>query len=58
MLVPMSKEEFVARMIADAKRKQEEKEEAKRVLAHYICERQNRRQHIYHRRSPKRRLGV
>lgn len=58
MLVPMTKEQFVARMIADAKKQQERKANAKRAVTEYIYDRINQRQHKYHRDAPKRRLGT
>lgn len=54
MLVPMSKEEFVARMIADAKKRSEREREAKQVINQYVSESITRRIHNYHRRCPNR----
>lgn len=52
MLVPMSKQRFVARMIADAEKKAERDREAKQVMNQYVSESITRRVHRYHRRCP------
>ena len=56
MLVPMSKERFVARMLYDSGYRVDRKKRANYELMHYLCERRDTREHRYHRDAPKRSL--
>lgn len=60
MLTPMSKERFIARMMYDAGYRvdhEERERQAQIDFNHYMSERKYHREHIFHRRDPKRGLG-
>lgn len=43
MLVPMTKEQFIQRMLEDARREKEKRKEQTRVVTVYLIEKANRR---------------
>ncbi len=56
MMISMTKDRFVKRMMHDVILRQMQEKESERVINAYISESITKRQHKFHRRDPKRSL--